>query len=71
MLAKNLRVYAVTFLQLTNGRREKIMFKRIKQLVRMHPCGSDIFTMGSRAKVFHSPESRWAVAGIAFEQVTH
>ena len=47
------------------------MFKRIKQLVRMPPCGSDIFTMGSRAKVFHSPESRWAVAGIAFEQVTH
>ncbi len=47
------------------------MFKRIKQLVRMHPCGFDIFTMGSRAKMFHSPESRWAVAGIAFEQVTH
>ena len=61
----------VTFLQLTMAQGKNIMFKRIKQLVRMPPCGSDIFTMGSRAKVFHSPESRWAVAGIAFEQVTH
>jgi hypothetical protein len=36
MLAKNRRVYAGDFPSAYNGKRGKIMFKRIKQLVRMH-----------------------------------